>query len=215
MLLARLSPEGIQGIQGETGPTGANGNDGTGIIESSTSIRAGTGTAFHSTPTKATIYGQGSSAAGINAAVYGYGSIAGQSSIVVGNDNFISGGIGSTIAITTAADNVKSSAQKTILIAPVYTAANAYGGIYIGDGINVTANTGFAANTANNDGVYIGKGVAHIGSASYAGGVIIGRNNNGRDGKYPTLIGSSITTANNLQNSVVVGYNAFSNRWAS
>lgn len=181
----------------DTGNFQANGN----FIESSTSLRVGIGTAFNTT--KSTVVGQNATSQGINSTVLGSNSNVGQNGVTIGNDNFTSATtVNNVIMISTSATNTKTSAQNAIVIAPVYTAANGEGGVYIGRDVNVTSAA--ATNTSTNQGVYIGKGVTHTSGAS-AAGVIIGRNNNGQDGTSPVLIGSGITTAAGLQNSVVVG----------
>lgn len=180
---------------------------GSNIAESSTSIRFGTSSAFHSTPTKGTIIGQGSSVINVNTTVVGYGNRAAQYSFVAGTDNFTSTTPPAGIClITREATATKTSGQNCIVIAPgSYTFANGYGGVYLGSFLNVTSST--PTNTANNSGVYIGESVTHTGG-TYAGAVIIGRDNDGRNSLYCTLVGSAIVTATGLQNSVVVGYAA-------
>lgn len=178
---------------------------GSGATESGTSIRVGSGSTMNST--KNTIYGINSTGGGINATVYGTFSHAGQGGITIGNDNFASGAtVNNCIVLTSGATNVKIANQLAVVLCPnTFSSANGYGGIYIGNGINVTST--LPANTTNNNGVYIGRSIIHT-AGTYAGAVIAGYNINGRDAIYPVLLGHSIVTANGLQNSVVAGYQA-------
>lgn len=172
--------------------------------ESGTSLKLGSSTVQNTT--KNVIIGQSSTGQGINSTVIGANSNGGQNCIISGNDNFTSSTtVNNLVLISTSATNTKTSAQNAIVIAPVYTAANGEGIVAIGRDMNVTC-TG-ASSTSANQGVYIGKGVTHTAGAN-AAAIIIGRNNNGQDGTSPILIGSGITTASGLQNSVVIGASA-------
>lgn len=183
---------------------------GTNFAESSTSLRVGTGSLFHASNTKGTIVGLGGSAAlGINATVLGYGNRAGQYGVTIGTDNFTSTTApNGLLLIANSATNTKSSGQNGVILIPnSYTAANGFGIVAIGDSINVTSAS--PTSTSLNSGIYLGEGVTHTGASTTAG-IIIGKGNNGRDGVRPVLIGMGIVTANGLQNTVVIGYNASS-----
>lgn len=170
------------------------------VSESSTSLKAGTGSSFFSTPTKGAIFGQNAIALGQFATVFGYNSRAAQGHFVIGYDNFPS--TTPPAQAVTIGQGITTQQALSIAITPTLTAVNSYGGVMIGAAMNVTASS--ASNTGNNGGVYIGRGITHTG-ATYAAGVILGRNNNGRNSNNPVLIGDQLVTEDGLQASVGIG----------
>lgn len=176
---------------------------GTNLTETGTSLKVGSGTTYSNT--KNTVVGQLATGEGVNATVLGSNSHCAANAIVIGNDNFATGSVMAQTIMISQSASIAKTANPAIVICPSYTSANGQNCVFIGHNINVTASS--AASTSANQGVYIGSGVTHTGAANCAG-IIIGRNNDGRNAIDPILIGSGISTADGLQGTVVIGSGA-------